>query len=43
MSDIGVDEWNASGMGHHWPRPHGHPAADCRAAADRPGIDHRAV
>ncbi|MGP3978020.1 arabinose isomerase [Streptomyces sp. 8N114] len=38
-----VDEWSATGVGHHWSLSVGHHAADYRAAASLLGIDFRAV
>jgi L-arabinose isomerase len=38
-----VDEWSASGVGHHWSLSLGHRAADYRAAASLLGIDFRQV
>lgn len=38
-----VDEWGASGVGHHWSLSLGHRAADYRAAASLLGIDFRQV
>jgi L-arabinose isomerase len=38
-----VDEWSATGIGHHWSLSIGHRAADYRAAADVLGIDFRYV
>jgi len=40
---IWVDEWSATGIGHHWSLSLGHRAADYRAAADLLGIDFRRV
>jgi L-arabinose isomerase len=38
-----VDEWSASGVGHHWSLSLGHRAADYKAAASLLGIDFRQV
>lgn len=38
-----VDEWSATGIGHHWSLSVGHRAADYRAAADLLGIEFRTV
>ncbi len=38
-----VDEWSATGVGHHWSLSVGHRAADYRAAASLLGIDFRFV
>lgn len=38
-----VDEWSATGIGHHWSLSIGHRAADYRAAANLLGIDFREV
>ncbi|MGX6606027.1 arabinose isomerase [Micromonosporaceae bacterium Da 78-11] len=38
-----VDDWSASGVGHHWSLSLGHRAADYRAAADLLGIEFRQV
>lgn len=38
-----VDEWSATGIGHHWSLSIGHRAADYRAAAHLLGIDFRLV
>lgn len=38
-----VDEWSATGIGHHWSLSIGHRAADYRAAASLLGIDFRQV
>jgi len=38
-----VDEWSATGVGHHWSLSLGHRAADYRAAASLLGIDIREV
>ena len=38
-----VDEWSASGVGHHWSLSLDHRAADYRAAASLLGIDFRQV
>jgi L-arabinose isomerase len=38
-----VDEWSATGVGHHWSLSLGSRAADYRAAASLLGIDFRAV
>ncbi|TBN58660.1 arabinose isomerase [Glaciihabitans arcticus] len=38
-----VDEWSATGIGHHWSLSVGHRAADYRAAANLLGIDFRQV
>ena len=38
-----VDEWSASGVGHHWSLSLGHRAADYRAAAGLLGIEFRKV
>ena len=38
-----VDEWSATGIGHHWSLSVGHRAADYRAAASLLGIDFRQV
>ncbi|MBR22015.1 MAG: arabinose isomerase [Leifsonia sp.] len=38
-----VDEWSATGVGHHWSLSIGHRAADYRAAASLLGIDFRQV
>ncbi|WP_210495379.1 L-fucose/L-arabinose isomerase family protein [Patulibacter sp. SYSU D01012] len=38
-----VDEWSATGIGHHWSLSLGHRAADYRAAADLLGIPFRVV
>jgi L-arabinose isomerase len=38
-----VDDWSASGVGHHWSLSLGHRAADYRAAASLLGIDFRKV
>jgi L-arabinose isomerase len=38
-----VDEWSATGIGHHWSLSIGHRAADYRAAANLLGIDFRLV
>lgn len=38
-----VDEWSATGVGHHWALSVGHHAADYRAAASLLGIDFRLV
>ena len=36
-----VDEWSATGIGHHWSLSPGHRADDYRAAASLLGIDFR--
>jgi L-arabinose isomerase len=38
-----VDDWSASGVGHHWSLSVGERAADYRAAASLLGIDFRPV
>lgn len=38
-----VDEWSATGIGHHWSLSIGHRADDYRAAANLLGIDFRLV
>jgi L-arabinose isomerase len=38
-----VDEWSATGIGHHWSLSVGHRAADYKAAANLLGIDFRVV
>jgi L-arabinose isomerase len=38
-----VDEWSASGVGHHWSLSVGHRAEDYRAAASLLGLDFRLV
>ncbi|SFR68579.1 L-arabinose isomerase [Agromyces sp. CF514] len=38
-----VDEWSATGIGHHWSLSIGHRAGDYRAAASLLGIDFRQV
>ncbi len=38
-----VDEWSATGIGHHWSLSLGHRSADYRAAASLLGIDFRMV
>jgi len=38
-----VDEWSATGIGHHWSLSLGHRAGDYRAAASLLGIDFRQV
>jgi len=38
-----VDEWSATGIGHHWSLSLGHRAGDYRAAANLLGIDFRQV
>jgi L-arabinose isomerase len=38
-----VDDWSASGVGHHWSLSVGHRAADYRAAANLLGIDFRQI
>jgi L-arabinose isomerase len=38
---VWVDEWSATGIGHHWSLSLGHRAADYRAAASLLGIDFR--
>lgn len=38
-----VDEWSATGIGHHWSLSIGHRAADYKAAASLLGIDFREV
>jgi len=38
-----VDDWSATGIGHHWSLSLGHRAADYRAAADLIGIDFRQI
>ncbi|MGS2591644.1 arabinose isomerase [Streptomyces hebeiensis] len=38
-----VDEWSATGVGHHWSLSLGHGAGDYRAAASLLGIDYREV
>jgi L-arabinose isomerase len=38
-----VDEWSATGIGHHWSLSLGHRAADYKAAASLLGIDFRQV
>lgn len=38
-----VDDWSASGVGHHWSLSLGHRAADYRAAASLLGVDFRQV
>ncbi|WP_419818082.1 arabinose isomerase [Glaciibacter flavus] len=38
-----VDEWSATGIGHHWSLSIGHRAADYRAASSLLGIDFRQV
>jgi len=38
-----VDEWSATGIGHHWSLSVGHRAADYQAAAHLLGIDFRQV
>lgn len=40
---VWVDEWSATGIGHHWSLSLGHRAADYRAAARLLGIDFRQV
>lgn len=38
-----VDQWSATGIGHHWPLSIGHRAADYKTAANLLGIDFRQV
>lgn len=38
-----VDDWSATGVGHHWSLSIGHRSADYRAAASLLGIDYREV
>jgi L-arabinose isomerase len=38
-----VDEWSATGIGHHWSLSIGHRGGDYRAAASLLGIDYREV
>ena len=38
-----VDEWSATGIGHHWSLSLGHRAGDYKAAANLLGIDFRQV
>ncbi|MBC7592200.1 MAG: L-fucose/L-arabinose isomerase family protein, partial [Salinibacterium sp.] len=38
-----VDEWSATGIGHHWSLSLGHRASDYKAAANLLGIDFRQV
>ncbi|ROP49085.1 MULTISPECIES: L-fucose/L-arabinose isomerase family protein [unclassified Rathayibacter] len=38
-----VDDWSATGVGHHWSLSIGHRAGDYRAAASLLGIDFRSV
>ncbi len=38
-----VDDWSATGIGHHWSLSIGHRAADYKAAASLLGIDFRQV
>jgi L-arabinose isomerase len=38
-----VDEWSATGIGHHWSLSVGHRAGDYRAAASLLGVDYREV
>jgi len=38
-----VDDWSATGIGHHWSLSVGHRAADYKAAANLLGIDFRQV
>lgn len=38
-----VDDWSATGIGHHWSLSLGHRAGDYRAAADLLGVPFRAV
>jgi len=38
-----VDDWSATGIGHHWSLSLGHRAADYRAVAELLGIDYRTV
>ncbi|MGV8885665.1 MAG: arabinose isomerase [Microbacteriaceae bacterium] len=38
-----VDDWSATGIGHHWSLSIGHRAADYKAAANLLGIDFRLV
>lgn len=38
-----VDEWSATGVGHHWSLSIGHRAGDYRAAASLLGIEYRKV
>lgn len=40
---VWVDEWSATGIGHHWSLSLGHRAGDYRAAASLLGIDFRQV
>lgn len=40
---VWVDEWSATGIGHHWSLSLGHRATDYRAAASLLGIDFRQV
>ncbi|MGG7510477.1 arabinose isomerase [Plantibacter sp. YIM 135249] len=40
---VWVDEWSATGIGHHWSLSVGHRAADYAAAANLLGIDFRQV
>lgn len=40
---VWVDEWSATGIGHHWSLSLGHRASDYRAAAGLLGIDFRQV
>ncbi len=40
---VWVDEWSATGIGHHWSLSLGHRAPDYRAAASLLGIDFRQV
>ena len=38
-----VDDWSATGVGHHWSLSVGHRSADYRAAANLLGVDYREV
>ena len=40
---VWVDEWSATGIGHHWSLSLGHRASTYRAAASLLGIDFRQV
>ncbi len=38
-----VDEWSATGIGHHWALAVGHRASDIKAAADLLGLEFRQI
>lgn len=40
---VWVDQWSATGIGHHWSLSLGHRTEDYRAAADLLGVDFRVV